>query len=70
MNMDLKKLNIDLNMKKSEKVIATHGEVSTFNMFDLTWEEVQKRGFDKYMSKETFMKKKAEQAEQKELTAV
>ncbi|RBW68922.1 hypothetical protein [Bacillus taeanensis] len=64
--MDLKKLNIELN-KRNEKVIASHGEVSTFNMFDLSWEEVQKRGFDKYMSKETFMKKKEAQ---KELTAV
>jgi hypothetical protein len=65
--MDLKKLNIELSNNRNEKVIAAHGEVSTFNMFDLSWEEVQKRGFDKYMSKETFMKKKAEQ---KELTAV
>ncbi|WP_258000247.1 hypothetical protein [Bacillus sp. Marseille-P3661] len=36
--------------------MSMHGEVTTFNLFDLTWEEIVEKGFEKYIDKEKYEK--------------
>jgi hypothetical protein len=31
-------------------------EVKTFNLFDLSWDEIQKKGLDKHIDKERYVK--------------
>jgi hypothetical protein len=34
--------------------MSVHGDIITFNLFELSWEEIEQQGFDRYVDKEKY----------------
>ncbi|WP_181832950.1 hypothetical protein [Bacillus taeanensis] len=34
--------------------MSVHGDVITFNLFELSWDELVQKGFDRYVDKEKY----------------